>query len=409
METFESGRYLNMSEMLLKEIPLATWTPGIQRSELQEMLEVASRPGILSFALGLPAPELFPVAQFTEATTHVLANDGRALQYGPPFGPLKSHIVSLMTQRNVICSEEDIFLTSGAQQGLHLLARLLLDPGGQVLLEELAYTGFQQVIEPYEPELLTVSTNPETGMDIDAVAAFLRDGARPAFIYTVSHGHNPMAVSLSTGKRASLVKLARLYNVPIIEDDPYGFLCYEDEIVPPMKALSEQHVLYVGSFSKILAPGVRVGWIVAPANLMDKLAVLKESTDINTTTFSQRSVSAYLDGGYLPAHLKILRREYRARRDAMLRAISEHFPRGSKYVKPTGGVFIWVELPETIDTGKLLNAALEKEQVAFIPGAAFAVRDVLTANRCMRLNFSNCSVSLIEEGIARLGRVMKEI
>ena len=398
-----------MSEMLLKEIPLATWTPGIQRSELQEMLEVASRPGILSFALGLPAPELFPVAQFAEATTHVLANDGRALQYGPPFGPLKSHIVSLMAQRNVICSEEDIFLTSGAQQGLNLLARLLLDPGGQVLLEELAYTGFQQVIEPYGPELLTVSTNPETGMDIDAVAAFLRDGARPAFIYTVSHGHNPMAVTLSADKRASLVKLARLYNVPIIEDDPYGFLCYEDAIVPPMKALSEQHVLYVGSFSKILAPGVRVGWIVAPENLMDKLAVLKEATDINTSTFSQRSVSAYLDGGYLPAHLQILRREYRARRDAMLRAIREHFPCGSKSVKPTGGVFIWVELPETIDTGKLLKAALEKEQVAFIPGAAFAVRDVLTANHCMRLNFSNCSVSLIEEGIARLGRVMKEI
>jgi 2-aminoadipate transaminase len=398
-----------MSEVLLKEISLATWTPGIRHSELQEMLVIASRPGILSFALGLPAPELFPVAQFAEATTQVLLNDGRALQYGPPFGPLKSHIVSLMSQRNVICSEEEIFLTSGAQQGLNLLVRLLLNPGGQVLLEEFAYTGFQQVIEPYEPQVLTVSTNPETGMDIDGVAALLRDGARPAFIYTVSDGHNPMAVSLSADKRASLVELARCYNVPIIEDDPYGFLFYEDKMAPPMKALSEDHVLYVGSFSKILAPGVRVGWIVAPASLLDKLAVLKEATDINTSTFSQRSVSAYLDGGYLPTHLQMLRREYGARRDAMLHAISKHFPRASRSMKPTGGVFIWVELPETIDTTKLLKAALEKERVAFIPGAAFAVGTVLAANHCMRLNFSNCSVSLIEDGIARLGRVMKEV
>ena len=398
-----------MSEMLLKEIPLATWTPGIRRSELQEMLVVASRPGILSFALGLPAPELFPVAQFAEAATHVFVNEARALQYGPPFRPLKSHIVSLMAERNVICSEEEIFLTSGAQQGLNLLARLLLDPGGQVLLEELVYTGLQQVIEPYEPQILTVSTDPETGMDVDAVAVILSCGARPAFIYTVSDGHNPMAVSLSAGKRAALVELAQRYNVPIIEDDPYGFLCYEEPMVAPMKALSEDHVLYVGSFSKILAPGVRIGWIVAPENLMDKLAVLKEATDINTSTFGQRAVSAYLDRGYLPAHVQMLRREYRIRRDTMLRAISEHFPPGTRCVKPTGGVFIWVELPKTIDTSKLLKAALEKEQVAFIPGAAFAVRDTLPSNHCMRLNFSNCSAAIIEDGIARLGRVMKEV
>ncbi|HXM49774.1 MAG TPA: PLP-dependent aminotransferase family protein [Pyrinomonadaceae bacterium] len=398
-----------MNEMLLKEISLATWTPGIRRSELQEMLVIASRPGILSFALGLPAAELFPVAEFAEAITGVLANDAQALQYGPPFGPLKSHIVSLMAQRNVICREEEIFLTSGAQQGLNLLTRLLLDPGGQVLIEELAYTGLQQVIEPYHPEILTVSTNPKTGMDIEAVAAFLAAGARPAFIYTVSEGHNPMAVSLSASKRAALVKLARLYNVPVIEDDPYGFLCYEDEKVPPMKALSEQYVLYVGSFSKILAPGVRVGWIVAPENLMEKLAVLKEASDINTSTLSQRSVSAYLDGGYLPAHLKMLLLEYRARRDAMLGALRDHFPLGSKYVKPTGGVFIWVQLPETIETSRLLKVALEREQVAFIPGAAFAIGEVPPANHCMRLNFSNCSASLIEKGIARLGRVIKEM
>lgn len=391
----------------MEEIPLAGWTQTVKRSALQDMLVAGSRPGVLSFALGLPASELFPTAAYSEAVTEVLATDTRALQYGPPFQPLKKHVVELMRLRGVVCREEQVFLTAGAQQGVNLLTRLLLDHGGQVLIEETAYTGVQQVLQLYQPEILTVPTDMETGMDVEAVEDLLRGGARPALIYTVTEGHNPLAVSLSREKRERLVELAEQYRVPIVEDDPYGFLYYGDTSIPPLRALNEQWVFYVGTFSKILAPALRVGWLIVPESLIPHLGIIKEASDIDMHTLNQRAISTYLDGGQLVEHTKMLRREYGQRRDAMCRALDKHFPAGTRWLKPTGGIFIWVELPGRVDTGELLKVAIETEQVAFIPGHAFSVNGDNAATNCMRLNFSHNSVERIEDGIERLARVLK--
>jgi 2-aminoadipate transaminase len=397
----------NLNIKTPEEIRLAGWARMIKRSELQLMLAATARPGVISLALGLPAAELFPTEKYAQLATRVMSEDARALQYGPPFRPLKTQIVNLMARRGVECSEEQIFLTSGAQQGLNLLTRLLLDEGGPVMLEELSYSGFQQVIEPFQPEYLCVPTDRATGIDVDEVEFWLLRGALPRLIYTVTDGHNPLGVSVSPSKRTRLVELAQGYGVPIIEDDPYGFLSYERLSEPPLRAQNGEWVFYVGSFSKIMAPALRVGWLVVPQTLIPKLSVVKEASDIDTSTFSQRLVNAYLESGELDGHLKTLRHEYRIRRDTMLRALRENFPSGASWNEPQSGVFIWVELPEEVDTGKLLKLAIEEEDVAFIPGYAFDVKGSRKAANAMRLNFSSCAPALIEEGIARLARVLK--
>lgn len=390
-------------------LPLARWARASGTSALQTMLSVGTRPGTISFALGLPAPEFFPAAEYGRAAAAVLAEDPRALQYSPPCAPLQAHVAALMAQRGVACAPEQVFLTSGAQQGIGLLARLLLEPGGQVIAETLCYTGFQQAVEPFSPRLLTVPTDLDTGMDVDAVEALLAGGARPAFIYTVPDGHNPLAVSMSAEKRLRLVELARRYAVPILEDDPYGFLAYDGPPAHPLRALDREWVLYVGSFSKVLAPALRLGWIIAPPQLVPLLAIAKEASDINTATLAQRAASRYLDGGHLPGHLAMLRREYRLRRDTMLAALERHFPRGTRWRVPGAGVFVWVELPEGVDAGEVLRVAIEQEGVVFVPGHAFAADGSRTASHCMRLNFSHSTPGVIEEGVARLARALETV
>ena len=392
--------------ILTDAITLAGWTRAIKRSVLQEMLILTAQPNILSFALGLPAHEMFPSGKFAQACSEALAIDPRALQYGPPFQPLKRHVVKLMALRGVQCSEEQVFLTAGAQQAMNLLARLLLDPGGSILIEELTYNGFQQIVEPYHPRILTVSTCPETGMDVAAVEAILASGIRPALIYSVTDGHNPMGTSMSLEKRRRLVMVAREYHVPIIEDDAYGFLHYEDNLLPPLRAFDDEVVFYVGSFSKILAPALRVGWIIAPEPLIVKLSIVKEASDIDTSTFSQRAISAYLDAGHLPDHIDGLRAEYRFRRDAMDSSLRECFAGNARWIKPKSGLFMWVELTEPINTTEFMRLSVQQEQVAFIPGNAFSVQDVMLASNCMRLNFSNNPVNRIKDGIERLARVL---
>jgi 2-aminoadipate transaminase len=388
----------------------------MKRSLLREMLAVVSQPGILSFAGGLPAPELFPTADYAQAVRDVLASDPLALQYGPPYAPLKRQIVDLMAQRGVSCDEEQVFLTTGAQQALNILGRLFLDPGGQVLMEEIIYSGIQQVIAPYQPEILTVSTDLQAGMDVNKVADYLRSGARPAFIYAISEAHNPLGVNLSRERQEQLIELANHYGIPIIEDDPYGFLGHESRPSLPMRALDDNWIFYVGSFSKILAPALRLGWLIVPENLVSKLTVIKESYDLETSAFVQRSVSAYLKAGHLPAHLEKLRSEYGRRREAMLTALERHFPESARWTKPTGGMFVWVELPHQVQTTKLLWSCVQDIQVAFIPGAAFyagsgatGIKNGRTADNCLRLNFSNSRPEQIGQGIAQLGKVLRQI
>jgi len=390
-----------------EEVRLARWARETAPSALQTMLSLTARPGLLSLALGLPAPELFPARALSDAAARVLAGDPLALQYAPPFAPLKRHIVRLMARRGVECREEQVFLTAGGQQGMSLLTRLLLDPGGTVLLERLCYTGLRQAVEPFLPRVLSVPTDLDTGIDVDAVEAHLAAGERPAFIYVVTDGNNPLAVSVSAEKRRRLVELAREHGVPILEDDAYGYFQYVDDPVPPMRALDEEWVFYMGTFSKIFAPSIRVGWLVIPEALVPRVAILKEATDINTTTFTARTVSAWLDEGALDSHLDLLRGEYGARRDAMLGALAEHLPPECRWRTPAAGVFVWVELPEGVDAGALLQAAVEEENVAFVPGHAFGHGGDRFGSNCMRLNFSHGSPERVREGVARLGRVLE--
>jgi 2-aminoadipate transaminase len=389
------------------ELLLARWAQEVRPSALQTMLTRSAEPGVLSLALGLPAPELFPAAGLSAAAARVLAQDPVALQYSPPFRPLKRQVVELMARRGVECSEEQVFLTAGGQQCMSLLTRLLLDPGGTLLTERLCYTGFQQAVEPFQPEILTVPTDLDTGIDVDAVEALLAAGERPAMIYVVTDGNNPLGVSVSADKRRRLVELAREHRVPILEDDAYGYFQYLDSPIPPLRALDDRWVLYMGTFSKIFAPALRCGWLVVPEALIRPLGIIKEATDINTSTFTQRVISAYIDEGLLPGHLETLRREYGARRDAMDAALREHMGGHARWRSPTAGVFTWVELPEGTDATELLSRALDTEGVAFFPGSAFAVGGDGHASNCLRLNFSHCGPERIREGVARLGRVLE--
>ena len=390
-----------------RQFRLAQWARTIERSSLREMLAMTARPDILSFALGLPAPDLFPIRAYAKASAKVLSGDPRALQYEMPLSSMKAHIAGLMAQRGARCGEEQIFLTTGAQQGMSLLARLLIDPGDQVLIEEVVYEGLQLAIKPLSPQVLTVPTDLETGLDVDAVGALLAGGARPSFIYTIPDGHNPLAVTMTLEKRRRLVALAAHYQVPIIEDDAYGLLYYGQSPIPPMRAMDEEWVLYVGSFSKVLAPALRVGWLVVPEFLTHKLAVLKQGSDLDVCSLAQRTVSAYLDTGHLDIHLGVLRAEYELRRDVMLSCMREHFPNEVKWKTPLGGMFVWAELPSFVDTSELLIEAMENERVAFTPGEAFRASDKRYTSHCMRLNFSNLAPRQIEDGIFRLSSVLK--
>lgn len=385
-------------------LPLAGWTAGIRPSTIQEMMGLMGRPGVISFALGLPAPELFPADEYARAAARVL-RDPDSLQYRPVQRELKEHVVRLMADRGVPVAPAQVFITTAAQQALSLLARVLLEPRGTLICEELVYMGFQQVVEAYQPRILPVGTDLGRGMDVDAVEAYLRRGERPAFIYCVTDGHNPLGCSLDPDRRRRLVELARRWRVPIVEDDAYGLLHYGAS-QPPLRALDDEWVLYVGSFSKVLAPGFRVGWIVAPEPLVPVLGCAKDGADLDSSTFGQRLVSAYLDTGHFSHHLERVRAEYGARRDLMLSGIARHFPPGTRWSTPRNGALVWVELPRGMDASALLRPALDAG-VAYVPGAAFAVPGSQAGGNCMRLNFSYPPPDRIREGIARLGEVLR--
>src|SRR6202035_4584385 len=375
----------------------------MRQSTLREVLALASRPGVLSFAVGLPAAELFPAAGLSAAAGHLLAGDRSSLQYGIPYQPLKEQVVELMAMRGVACRTEQVFLTSGAQQGMDLLSHLLVEPGSRVMLEETVYDGLPMAVKKLSPELLTLPSDLDAGIDVDAVEALLAGGAAPASLYLITDGHNPLGVSLSPAKRQRLADLARHHRMPILEDDAYGFLYYEDSPAPPLRALEAEWVYYLGSFSKILAPSLRAGWLIVPPELVPILAALKHGTDIVT----HRVISAFLASGALPRHLELLRSEYRTRRDAMLAALAARMPGEVRWNRPASGMFLWVELPKRVDTARLVRTAIEEEQVAFSPGEAFTAGGGHHARHCMRLAFANCTPEQIEEGVRRLARVVE--
>ncbi|MBS0184836.1 MAG: PLP-dependent aminotransferase family protein [Proteobacteria bacterium] len=384
-------------------IKLANWLKSISPSAMQKSLN-ALKDDVISFSLGLPAPELFPIEQLKEALNCLENKD--ALQYAPPLESLKSYIVEKMYERGATCKENEVFLTTGAHQGMTLLTRLLLNPKSTIILEEVVYPGFVQVVAPYQPNILTVKTDFKTGIDLEDLERTLKQGHNPALLYMVTDGHNPLGLSLSREKREHLANLASKYKLPIIEDDAYGFLFY-DENIPSLRSFNSDFILYVGSFSKILAPSLRVGWLIVPEYLVPKLSIIKESLDINMATFSQRIVNSFIEKGYLEDHILNIRAAYKLRRDQMNESLKNHLPDELSYTVPNSGFFIWGECPKNIDVSLLFKNALE-EKVSFIPGGGFAISNIEKYKNCLRLSFSSSNTPKIEEGIKRFSKALEK-
>jgi 2-aminoadipate transaminase len=401
-----------MSTRDVTPFPLASWTRAIDDWLAVEArghdLDLAGRADLIPLGLGFPAPELFPAQELQAAAARLLVGGSLALQYSTPPRRLVEHVVALMAARGVVCTADQIVLTNGAQQAMSMLAQVLVDPGQAVVVEEVSFPGMRWAASTRGAELLTVPVDLDRGMDLDALESLLVGGARPALIYAMGAGHNPTGVTLAASARERLVELARRFRTPVLEDDAYGFLQYE-EAQPAILALDRDWVLYVGSFSKILAPGLRVGWIVAPPALARRLAFVKSAANLETATFAQHLVAEYLDHADMPGRIEALCREYRRRRDTMLAALAAHMPARARYTRPTGGMFVWIELPAGTDTYAVLDRSLREHQVMFFPGHSSAASPQRPSGHCLRLCFSNASPAQIAEGVARLGKLLREL
>ncbi len=386
-------------------------------SAIRELLKLSERPGLISFAGGLPASEVFPVQRFQEACQKVLAaNAGPALQYGATEGyePLREMIARHMARYAILATVENVLITSGSQQALDLIGKLLINSGDRVLVEAPTYLGALQAFNGYGAQYLSVPID-DDGLRTELLEASLRLG--PKFMYILPNFQNPAGVTLSQERRHQLIGLADKYGIPIVEDDPYGQLRYEGEHLAPLVVLDRENlrhdngfsignVIYLSTFSKTLAPGLRLGWIVAPPNIISKLVQLKQAADLHTSTFAQCIAFEVARGGFLDQHVKLIRGVYRERRDVMLQALEEFFPPEVTWTHPHGGLFLWVTLPEGMDSKSLFQSALA-ENVAFVPGDSFYAGNGPESCRHLRLNFSHPNPEQIREGIRRLAVAVK--
>ncbi|MCG6955472.1 MAG: PLP-dependent aminotransferase family protein [Gemmatimonadetes bacterium] len=389
------------------EHALSTEGTKLERSVLRELLRFTVDPEIISLAGGLPASERLPLEGLRTCLNAVLTRDGsRALQYSPQHVPLRARIAELMESRGVACTPEQVFITNGNQQGLTILSRLFLDPGAPAVIEEVTFTGIQQVTLGRGAEVRTVPTDLVTGVDVDAVEEAFRREPRPRLLVLVTDFHNPLGVSIAAESRERLARLAAEHRVPLVEDDPYGPLRFAGDPRPPIKAYDDEGmVFYLGSFSKMLAPGLRLGWMVAPEELMPRITTLRESIDLESSTLVQRAVAEFLGQGRLEGHLAALRETHGARCATMLRSLEEHLTGGAQWSRPEGGVFVWVELRPGLDATELFRSAIAKK-VAYVPGGFFSVHGA--TRNAMRLNFSNVTPEAIREGVARVAEVVRE-
>jgi 2-aminoadipate transaminase len=391
-------------------------TKAARSSVIRELLKLTQRPEVISFAGGLPAPELFPINRFQQACHKVLEESGAAaLQYGPTEGyvPLRELIVRHMRRYGIVADVANVLITCGSQQALDLIGKLLVDPGDRVLVEAPTYLGALQAFSVYGAKYVSVPIDHE-GIRMDGLHEVLQ--AAPKFMYILPNFQNPAGVTLSERRRQQLVLMANAYGIPIVEDDPYGQLRYEGEHCTPLVVLDrsnargdEQYtsgnVLYLSTLSKLLAPGLRIGWIVAPQEVIARLVQLKQGADLHTSTFTQMVAYEAARDGFLDHHVKRLRGVYRERRNTMLAALEEYFPTEATWTRPEGGLFLWVTLPQELNCQELFQTAV-RQNVAFVPGDAFYAGE---ADGChLRLNFSNSSPEQIREGIRRLGAAVKE-
>jgi 2-aminoadipate transaminase len=385
-------------------------TKTVKSSIIRELLKLTTNPEIISFAGGLPAPEVFPVERFRQACEKVLAAaPTAALQYGPSEGyqPLRELIVAQMAKNGILATIDNVLITNGSQQALDLIAKLLINRGDRILVESPTYLGALQAFDLMGAEYVTVPVDGK-GLQTRLLEGALRSG--PKFMYILPNFQNPGGVTLSEDRRTQLVWLSDKYGIPIIEDDPYGQLRYEGEHIKPLIVLDRinalrdngyhfGNVIYLSTFSKVLAPGLRLGWIVAPPDVITRLVQLKQSADLHTSTFAQMVMYEVARDGFLDEHVKTIRACYKERRDAMLAALDDFFPPEAKWTHPRGGLFLWVTLPSGVDCMRLFDAAI-KHNVAFVPGQPFFAEG--DSGSHMRLNFSNATPEMLREGIRRL-------
>jgi len=367
---------------------LAKRMARVQASAIREILKVAERPDVLSFAGGLPAPEAFPVEALARAHADVLSGDAAgALQYGATegFGPLRAWVAERMTRRGLPAAAEQVLITAGSQQGIDLVGKALIDPGDVVVVEAPSYLAALQSFSTYEARFETVPSD-DDGMQVDALERLLRR-KRPKLIYLVPTFQNPRGTTLSLERRVRIARLAARFGVTVLEDDPYGELRYRGPALPPVAGIEkEAPVIHLGSFSKTLAPGLRLGYAVADARAIRALTIAKQAADLHTGSLAQRAVARMFETFDYDAHLARLRRLYGERLDAMLASLERAFPEGTTWTRPEGGLFVWVQLPSGIDALELFGDAM-LARVAFVPGAPF-----YPAEPCLetlRLNFSN--------------------
>jgi len=389
-------------------------TQRMKSSAIRELLKLTENPEIISFGGGMPAPESFPTEQFQEACIKVLReHQSQALQYGATEGytPLREMIARHTSRLGIQVTADNIMITSGSQQALDLLGKIFINNGDRILVEAPTYLGAMQAWNIYGAEYVTTRID-DNGMVTDELEAALRTG--PKFIYVLPNFQNPTGVTIPYDRRVRLIELADHYGVPIVEDDPYGQLRYEGEHIPNIEVIDSQlnhecncysgNVIYLSTFSKILAPGIRLAWVVAPPEVIHKMVQAKQGADLHTPTFNQIVAYEVGRGGFLDQHIIKINSIYRERRDVMLDSLTENMPDGVRWTHPNGGLFLWVTLPSGLNSIELFKEAIQ-QKVAFVPGTSFFPYG--GGENTMRLNFSNATPERINEGISRLGVVIK--
>jgi len=390
----------------------ASRTREMKSSAMRDMMAITQRPDVISLAGGLPETGSFPPESFAAAANRIADEScARALQYGPTEGldELKHCIVEVMAAEDMRVHPEDMIVTTGGQQVIDLVTKTLIDPGDVIIAEGPTYPGAVPTFSSYQADVVHIDVDSE-GMRVELLEDVLdrldREGRRPKFIYTVPSFQNPAGVTMSLARRRQLVDIAHRRELLVLEDNPYGLLRYEGAPQPTLRSLDEGvYVMYLGTFSKILSPGIRLGWVVAPPPVLEKINLGKQAADLCTSTMSQLLVRAYFDQGIWRDYIDSLNEIHRGRRDAMLDALAEFFPGQAEWTRPAGGLFVWVTLPDFIDTTDLLARAL-RENVAFVPGEGAFLDG--RGRSSMRLNFSGSDEDTIREGVRRIGEVVAE-
>ena len=373
-------------------------------SVIREILKITERPEVISFAGGLPSPDTFPVDRILASTQAILTSAPMpALQYGPTEGymPLREWIAARHSTGLVRIDPADVLVTTGSQQALDLLGKMLIDPGSRVLVETPTYLGALQAFSLSEPAFVSVPSN-DDGPQPEMLTKDLLNGAR--FMYCLPNFQNPTGRRIPLAQRQQLSKVAIDAGLLIVEDDPYGALSYNGDVLPTLKSMMPDNVVYLGSFSKVLTPGLRVGYLIAPQALHRKLVQAKQAADLHTPSFTQRIVYECVKDGFLDTHIPTICQLYRQRCQVMLEAMHEHFPNSVIWNRPEGGMFIWATLPAGIDSGELLQKALA-ENVAFVPGQPFFANE--PQRNTLRLSFVTVPPERIRHGIAVLGALIK--